>query len=276
MRPLRILLTAGLAVTFLGTPASASQSPIAAARRLQAPLVPGANDWKCKPGKAHPRPVVLVHGTFGVPLGNWAYLSHELARRGYCVFALQYGQLNGSFFPGLDHIATSAGQLKVFVRGVLAATGSRRTDLVGHSQGGLMPRYYLRFLGGAKYVDDLVGIAPSNHGSPPDGTSSLCPACGEQDTGSDFLRRLNAGHEVEPGVDYTVITSRNDELVVPWQGQFLKGPARQVTNVLIQKACPDFVADHLTIVYNSVTLQWTLNALDRRGPADPRLRPACR
>ena len=37
--------------------------------------------------------------------------------------------------------------------------------MVGHSQGGMMPRYYIKFLGGADKVDDLVGLAPSNHGT---------------------------------------------------------------------------------------------------------------
>ena len=37
--------------------------------------------------------------------------------------------------------------------------------MVGHSQGGMMPRYYLKFLGGTAFVDDLVGMAPSNHGT---------------------------------------------------------------------------------------------------------------
>ena len=37
--------------------------------------------------------------------------------------------------------------------------------MVGHSQGGMMPRYYIKFLGGAGKVDDLVGLSPSNHGT---------------------------------------------------------------------------------------------------------------
>ena len=38
-------------------------------------------------------------------------------------------------------------------------------DLVGHSQGGMMPRYYVKNLGGAAKVDDLIGLSPSNHGT---------------------------------------------------------------------------------------------------------------
>ncbi len=64
--------------------------------------------------------------------------------------------------------------------------------MVGHSQGGMMPRYYLKFLGGASKVDDLVGLAPSNHGTSnplllTPGLNYLCPSCLQQKTGSTFL-----------------------------------------------------------------------------------------
>jgi hypothetical protein len=29
----------------------------------------------------------------------------------------------------------------------------------------MMPRYYLKFLGGTAEVDDLIGVSPSNHGT---------------------------------------------------------------------------------------------------------------
>ena len=58
-----------------------------------------------------------------------------------------------------------------------------------------MPRYFIKYLGGAAIVDDLVGLAPSNHGTtnplaPVAGLS--CPACRQQVAGSAFLRDLNA------------------------------------------------------------------------------------
>jgi triacylglycerol esterase/lipase EstA (alpha/beta hydrolase family) len=46
----------------------------------------------------------------------------------------------------------SAAQLSDFVDKVLLATNSTKVDLVGHSQGSLMPRYYLKFLGGQNKV----------------------------------------------------------------------------------------------------------------------------
>ena len=95
---------------------------------------------------------MLVHGTFEGAADNWATMSPQLKSAGYCVFALDYGD------RGTGDIAQSAGQLKRFVDAVLAATDAHRVSLVGHSQGGMLPRYYIKFLGGANKVDDLVGL----------------------------------------------------------------------------------------------------------------------
>ncbi|HEY2258529.1 MAG TPA: alpha/beta fold hydrolase, partial [Solirubrobacteraceae bacterium] len=96
---------------------------------------PGANDWGCQPTRAHPRPVVLVHGTFANMSDSWRALSPLLFDHGYCVFALNYGSYRGSNRLGIDGtgpIATSARQLSQFVNRVLAATHARQVDLVGH------------------------------------------------------------------------------------------------------------------------------------------------
>ena len=75
------------------------------------------------------------------------------------MFSLDYGN------RGLEEISRSAEQLKTFTSGCAGRPAAKKVSMVGHSQGGMMPRYYIKFLGGARYVDDLVGIAPSNHGT---------------------------------------------------------------------------------------------------------------
>src|SRR6478672_11874481 len=123
---------------------------------------PGANDWSCRPHAPHPRPVVLVHGTFADMSDSWQALSPLLVNHGYCVFALNYGAHGGSEQLGVyavGDIAESARQLSAFVNRVLRATGARRVDLVGHSQGGMMPRYYLKHLHGGSRVRNLIGLS---------------------------------------------------------------------------------------------------------------------
>ena len=249
---------------------------------------PGANDWSCRPSAAHPYPVVLVPGTFENMAKNWATMSPALKSQGYCVFALNYGATNGVDATG--PVADSARQLAPFVEKVLASTGARKVDLVGHSQGGMMPRYYLGFLGGADKVNHLVGIAPSNHGTRglitptpdavPPATSvggSNCQACADQQAGSPFLTELNSIGDTVPGPAYTVISTTHDEVVTPYPSQFLAGPAQQVTNITIQDKCPADVIDHDQAPNDPVTQRLVSDALGQPAgrPGNPAYQPSC-
>ena len=249
---------------------------------------PGANDWSCKPSAAHPYPVVLVPGTFENMAKNWATMSPALKSQGYCIFALNYGATNGVDATG--PVADSARQLAPFVDKVLASTGARKVDLVGHSQGGMMPRYYLGFLGGADKVNHLVGIAPSNHGTRglitptpdavPPATSvggSNCQACADQQAGSPFLTELNSIGDTVPGPAYTVISTTHDEVVTPYPSQFLAGPAQQVTNITIQDKCPADVIDHDQAPNDPVTQRLVSDALGQPAgrPGNPAYQPSC-
>ncbi|MFH8347851.1 esterase/lipase family protein [Streptomyces sp. NPDC018045] len=246
-------------------------------------LPTGANDWSCKPGPAHPRPVVLVHGTFENRYANWAALSPKLKDAGYCVFALNYGGSAGPVL-GTGDIAESAGQLAAFVERVRSATGVDKVDIVGHSQGGMLPRHYIKNLGGAAKVGRLVALVPSNHGTSLLGLGLLarlvpgadavlgaaCPACEQQIVGSRFLKELNAGGETVPAVDYTVIATWYDEVVTPYTSAFL-APARNVSNETIQGHCLINTTAHINITYDRTATRLVLNALD---PAHAQ-RPTC-
>ena len=246
---------------------------------------PGSNDWTCRPSTAHPYPVVLAHGTFGDMTNSWQALSPLLANNGYCVFALDYGGSPGNPIQAYGPIETSAAQLSQFVDRVRSATHAPKVDIVGHSQGGMMPRYYMKFLGGAPKVHTLVGLAPSNHGTNlfglvdllrafPSGSqfdNSLCEACSQQTAGSPFLTNLNAGGDTIAGVNYTVIETRYDEVVTPYTSAFLSG--RKVTNITLQDQCPIDFADHLAVIYDSVALRDVLNALDPAHALAPQCVP---
>ncbi len=270
MRPGTSRLVVAFAALTLG--ASVLSVAPAQAARPATRATASANDWSCTPSAVRPSPVVIVHGTFGDSRSLLDRLSRSIHAAGYCVFALDYG--NRATGP----IEASADQLKVFVEKVLAATGAAKVSMVGHSQGGMMPRYYLKFLGGAGKVDDLVGLAPSNHGTAnplllTPGLGYLCPSCLQQKTGSAFLRRLNAGDETPGAVSYTNIVTRYDQVVLPYTSGYLSGP--RTTNVRLQSKCPFDLSGHLRIPSDGPAIRLVLNALGRPGPASPDYQPSC-
>ncbi|MDG3008910.1 alpha/beta fold hydrolase [Rhodococcus sp. D2-41] len=276
---------------------SSSQSPVATPAQLPVPFdlgaglramafpetpPPGANDPNCRPSPQHPNPVVLVNPTFATQASAWQAGAPFLRNLGYCVYTFNFGNptwISEIPIQGVGDIRQSAQVLSATVDRVLATTGATKVDLVGHSQGGgVLPGYYLNVLGGAAKVDRFVGVSPSNHGTtaselayvrslvPPvgrafyDALGALAPALTQQAIDSDLMRQTYARGDTRPGVHYTTIVTKYDEVVTPYDQQFLNGP--DVTNILLQDGCPSDRSEHLSTLYSERVWLFVANALD--------------
>ncbi|MEU5429208.1 alpha/beta fold hydrolase [Streptomyces olivoreticuli] len=267
-----------LALAITAVAASASAAPTVAKTGLAGKTVTsGWNNWSCKPSAAHPNPVVLLHGTWANQLDTWFVLAPELAAKGYCVYSLDYGKL--PYMPGLNGqgpLVKSAGEVSAFVDKVLGSTGTKKVDIVGHSQGGgPLPRYYLNFMNGADKVDKLIGLAPDNHGSTASGLGTLArkvpgvskvlslsvPGVEDQIVGSEFMKKLNSKPDTVPGVTYTVISTKYDEMATPYKSQQLSG--KNVRNVVVQDLCKlDFSEHNMLGMVDRIAFHEVTNALD--------------
>ncbi len=250
----------------------------------------GANDFNCVP-QAGQNPVVLVPGTAEDAYAAWAYFSPRLKQAGYCVFTFNYNpsthkDIHGNVVTDDDKafsgdIKQTAAFMAGFVDRVLAATGAQKVDLVGHSQGGgVLPRSYIKWYGGDKKVDKLIGLVPNNHGTTMGGMNELFnkllvkwpgiktdvldatnqQGLLEQLVNSELLTSLNEGGMTYPDIKYTVISTKLDTVVTPYTNAFIEEPG--VKNLTLQDVCPADAHLHQNIPYSDVALQLTLRALN--------------
>ena len=279
----------------LGSVRSAVSDRWADATRPTQTAPQGANDWSSVPTRAHPRPVVLVHGTWADMALTWGTLAPALKAEGYCVFALNYGGKRpgapGNLFGlvGGSTIEQSARDLAEFIDEVLERTGARQVDVVGHSQGALVAREYLKNAGGTDPTDPtrnkvrtLVSLAGTNQGTSFNwnqligaiaerlgvpvarlAAATVGPSYVEQMAGSPFLERLNAGGDTLPGVNYVAVGTRQDNMVTPPERAFLReSPGASVRNIWIQDGCERAQVDHMQMTSSPRSIWITLSALD--------------
>lgn len=276
---------AGQAVADSGRSVQPAESPVQPPKpplepSEKAKLPAAVNDWQCVPSPEHPRPVVLVHGLTGSASTNWATLAPKLLDEGYCVYALTYGKPPGlpPIAGGFGPIEDSAVEFGEFLDRVLAESGTEQVDLVGHSEGTLMPQYYLKFLDGAPNVHRYVALTPLYDGTTLHSASeildrlatevpgvgeiadALCVACRQMLHGSELLGELNAGGAAVPGIEYTTIMTKLDATVTPYTSGHLDSP--EATNIVLQDECPGDLSGHLATAFNPAVGRMVLNALD--------------
>ncbi|MFI6939348.1 lipase family alpha/beta hydrolase [Streptomyces sp. NPDC050418] len=131
------------------------------------------------PPGPHDRPVVLLHG-FIDNRSVFVLLRRALAKDG----RRQVASLNYS--PLTCDIRQAARLLGAHVEELCARTGQREVDIVGHSLGGLIARYYVQCLGGDRRVRTLVTLGT------PHGGTSVVPAMNAH----PIVRQMRPGSEV--------------------------------------------------------------------------------
>ncbi len=215
------------------------------------------DDWTTRPCPKRPWPVILLHGTCDTK-GMWQYLGTELREDGWAVFAPDYGTRATGLIP------TSAKQIGAYIDAVLTITGASKVIIIGHSQGGLLARYWMRHLDGARKVRHLVCLGSPNHGTTAGGiisplvatkraelimhsviSSWFGPAGEQQLAGHPLIESINKNGDLEDGVTYTCIATKSDTVIRPPESCFLDSrdvPDGTVRNIYVQ----DF--DRLAVV----------------------------
>ncbi len=219
---------------------------------------------------ARVRPVLLVHGTNVTARENWSHFYiPALKRRGVPHCTVQMPQ------RATGDIQVNAEYVVHAIRAMFRRAGRERIAIIGASQGGMVPRWALRFWPDTRRkVDDLVGLAPSNHGTTGYCGDTCIPAGWQQTAGSRFMRALNSRTETFRGISYTNIYTHFDQTVVPnsddrGSSSLHRGKGK-ITNVAIQDVCPLAVSEHLlTGFFDPTAFQLAMDALEHPGPADP-------
>lgn len=198
-------------------------------------------------------PVIFLHGnndtpfpTACNPLGRIQALAQNLADRGYSTSELwglgyQGDQCNLSDPTNRSRIAHTVAanvpDLSRFVQAVLAYTGAKEVDIVGHSLGVPLAREWMRQENAYRLVRRLVAIDGPNHGiincspnplnyfqAPAAGgftpNAEVCKEFGSPDT--PFLKRLNRGDDTPSPTRVLVIRNADKSFVYfPLQDGFI-------------------------------------------------------
>ncbi|SFR28053.1 hypothetical protein SAMN04488564_112164 [Lentzea waywayandensis] len=272
-----------LVATLLFVPtsvASASTGPYAPVNqpgpRLSVPVADLQAAVRCTPSAygSHREVALFVPGTGVGPdeafSWNW-FPALDRIGHPYCSVTLPGGSV-GDVQVSAEYVVHAIRYARAISRGKIA--------VIGHSQGGVSSRFALRFWPDTRaMVADHVGLAAVNHGSVqnddlyPHGNG---PAFALQlKRTAEFVEATNSRQETFAGISYTSLSTTHDQFVTLAGTTDLRGPAGRVANISLQDVCPDNPSDHITIgTSDALAYALTVNAITRRGPANPAEIPA--
>ncbi|KUL54083.1 lipase [Streptomyces sp. NRRL F-4489] len=219
-------------------------------RPLPAPPADGSAARLPTEGRAHP-PVLLLHG-FIDNRSVFVLLRRSLHRHGWRhVEALNYSPLTCD-------LRRAAELLGRHVEELCARTGHGRVDVVGHSLGGLIARYYVQRRGGDARVRTLVTLGTPHSGTRVAPLMSAHPLVRQMRPGSAVFAEL-ARPAPHCRTRFVAFWSEADQVMVPATTARVDHPDLEAVNVRIAGV------GHLTLPVNATVAAGVRAALASPG-----------
>ena len=161
---------------------------------------------------------------------------------------------------GLDDIRGYAKQLGEVVEAVRRRTNASRVDLIGHSEGGVTARRYVKDQLEGAPVHTLISLGSPQQGTDVGSLSTLLRAAGLETwmpgleqliAGSAFLKELNSGDATPGDVRYVTIGTKEDIVTQPVAHAGIPG----AENVIVHEACPERTVGHFGLFEDAWVLQ---------------------
>ncbi|MFH8453080.1 esterase/lipase family protein [Streptomyces fungicidicus] len=223
-------------------------------RRGSSPELPAPGGTAKLPREARP-PVVLLHG-FIDNRSVFVLLRRSLAQHG----RQQIESLNYS--PLTCDIRIAAELLGRHIEQVCERTGSRQVDVVGHSLGGLIARYYVQRLGGDTRVRTLVTLGTPHSGTRVAPLANAHPIVRQMRPGSPVLEELA---QPAPGcrTHFVAFWSDLDHIMDPLDSACIEHPDLATVNVRVSGV------GHLALPVHPAVATGIREALDTARPGEP-------
>lgn len=203
--------------------------------------------WKVRQGASLRRfPIIYVPG-YGAPPLHGLYFRSRLEIEGFDVHEARLPHLQ------LGDIPRSSAILAVEVQRVLSKFGAEKVNIVGHSLGGIITRYYLQKLGGWKYVHRAVYLGTPHKGVYLAALGIFTKAGRQLLPNSDFMRDLNSDPARCRNIKCLSIISRFDEIVVPKESAILTCGYNKVVN---------WPLGHWGLVFSNKAVGWIVDFFD--------------
>ncbi|GAB3584133.1 alpha/beta fold hydrolase [Amycolatopsis endophytica] len=147
----------------------------------------------------------------------------------------------------LHDVRSAASRLAEQIEQLCEVTGAPKLDLVGHSLGGLIARYYVQRLGGHQRIGTAVTVGTPHGGTVAAWLLSPMPLARQLRPGSDLLTEL-ARPAPQCTTKFVTFSGDGDELVLPARNGRFEHPDLQVRNVVLPGVGHLALAAHRQVV----------------------------